>query len=97
MSKERLLKTIISPHISEKATIIAELNNQYIFRVNRTSTKSEIKDAIELIFNTKVDKVCIVNVKSKERTFRGRKGKKKAWKKAYVTLYGDQKLDIVGA
>jgi large subunit ribosomal protein L23 len=97
MSKERLLKTIISPHISEKATIIAELNNQYIFRVNKTSTKSEIKDAVELIFNTRVEKVCIVNVKSKERMFRGRKGKKKAWKKAYVTLHGDQKLDIVGA
>ena len=97
MSKERLLKTLVSPHISEKATIIAEINNQYIFRVSSNATKLEVKDAVEELFNTKVEKVCILNVKPKKKMFRGREGKKKAWKKAYVTLHGDQKLDIVGA
>ena len=97
MSKERLLKTLISPHISEKATVIAEKNNQYVFRVANTATKPQIKDAVELIFNTKVVKVCTTAVKAKKKMFKGREGKRKAWKKAYVTLYGDQKLDIAGA
>lgn len=97
MNQERLLQVILTPHISEKATIAAEKHNEYVFQVVESATKPEIKDAIEFLFETKVKSVRIVNVKSKERMFRGVKGKKKGWKKAYITLQADQKLDIMGA
>ncbi|RDI46975.1 50S ribosomal protein L23 [Aquicella lusitana] len=97
MNQERLLKVILSPHVSEKATVGTEKLNSYVFRVVASATKPEIKDAIEHLFNAKVKSVRIVNVRSKTKIFRGIEGKKKGWKKAYVTLQADQKLDIIGA
>jgi large subunit ribosomal protein L23 len=96
MNQERLLKVILSPHISEKATNIAE-KNEYVFEVIDNATKPEVKDAIELLFNTKVKSVRMMNVRPKKKLFRGVEGKRKGWKKAYVTLQADQKLDIMGA
>lgn len=97
MNQERLLKIILSPHISEKATIAAEKHNEYVFQVIESATKPEVKSAIEFLFNTKVKAVRIVNVRSKQKLFRGLEGRRKGWKKAYVTLQADQKLDIMGA
>src|SRR5690242_11353075 len=97
MKQERLLKIIVSPHISEKATVAVEQHNQYVFQVISDASKPEVKDAVEFLFNTKVKAVRIVNVKGKTRLFRGVEGKRKTWKKAYVTLQADQKLDIMGA
>lgn len=97
MNQERLLKVILSPHISEKATVSADKYNQYIFQVVQSASKPEVKDAIEFLFNTKVKSVRIVNVHPKKKMFRGREGTRKGWKKAYVTLHSDQKLEIVGA
>lgn len=97
MNQERLLKVIMSPHISEKATIGSEKRNEYVFEVASTATKPEVKDAIEQMFNTKVKAVRILNVHAKRKTFRGTIGARKGWKKAYVTLQADQKLDILGA
>lgn len=96
MKQERLLSIIMSPHISEKATMSAE-RNEYVFEVVENATKPEVKDAIEFLFNAKVKAVRIVNVRSKQKMFRGIEGKRKGWKKAYVTLQADQKLDIMGA
>ena len=97
MNQERLLKVILSPHISEKATIAMEKHNEYVFQVVESATKPEIKDAIEFLFNAKVKSVRIVNVRPKKKMFRGVEGTKKGWKKAYITLQADQKLDIMGA
>jgi large subunit ribosomal protein L23 len=97
MSQERLLKVIISPHISEKATTGAEHKNEYVFRVAEFATKSEVKDAVEHLFNTKVKSVNVMKVRTKTKLFRGIKGQRKAWKKAYVTLQADQKLELLGA
>lgn len=97
MNQERFLKIILSPHISEKATIAADKRNEYVFEVGENATKPEIKDAIEFLFNTKVKAVRIVNVRPKKKMFKNIEGKRKGWKKAYVTLYADQKLDIMGA
>lgn len=97
MKQERLLKIIMSPHISEKATVGIEKNNQYVFEVIDNATKPEIKDAVEHLFNAKVKAVRVVNVRPKTKMFRGVEGKRKGWKKAYVTLQADQTLDIVGA
>ncbi len=97
MNQERLLQVIISPHISEKSTVGAEKNNEHVFEVAATATKPEIKDAVEFLFNTKVKTVRIVNVRAKKKMFKNIEGKKKGWKKAYVSLQSDQKLDIMGA
>lgn len=97
MNQERLLKVILSPHISEKATIGTEKNNEYVFQVINCATKPEVKDAVEFIFNTKVKSVRIVNVRAKAKSFRGVQGTRKGWKKAYVTLQADQKLEVAGA
>jgi large subunit ribosomal protein L23 len=97
MNRERLLKVILSPHVSEKSTIGMEKRNEYVFQVIDCATKPEIKDAVEFLFNTKVKSVRVLNVKPKTRLFRGVEGKKKGWKKAYVTLQADQKLDVMGA
>jgi large subunit ribosomal protein L23 len=95
MNQERLLKVILSPHISEKATRITDKNNEYVFEVENTATKPEVRDAIEFLFSTKVKAVRIVNVRAKEKLFRGFKGQRKPWKKAYVTLKAGEKLEMV--
>lgn len=97
MSQEKLLKVILSPYLSEKAAVASDKRNEYVFKVSGCSTKPEVKDAIELLFKTKVKHVRIVNVRPKTKNFRGIEGKKKSWKKAYVTLQSDQKLDMMGA
>lgn len=97
MNQERLLNIILAPHISEKASVGMERRNEYVFEVVESASKPEVKDAIEHLFNTKVKSVRIVNVRAKGKTFRGVAGSRKSWKKAYVTLQSDQKLDIMGA
>lgn len=97
MKQERLLEVILAPHISEKATIAAEKNNEYVFEVAATATKPEVKDAVEQLFGTKVKTVRIVNVPPKLKRFRGFEGYHKAWKKAYVTLQAGEKLEVAGA
>lgn len=96
MNEERLLSIILAPHMSEKATLGAGKKSQYIFEVCRDANKIEVKSAIEHLFATKVDKVRIVNVTSKPRRFGKVMGKKKAWKKAYVTLLEGQQIDFAG-
>lgn len=97
MKQERLLNVILAPHISEKTSRATEKRNEYVFRVIKDATKPEVKDAVEQLFNTKVDSVRMVNVRPKTRQFKQVQGKKKGWRKAYVTLQKDQKLDIMGA
>jgi large subunit ribosomal protein L23 len=94
MNQERLLKVILSPHISEKATRINEKHNTQVFKVAADATKPEIKDAIEFLFNIKVKNVSTVNVRAKEKTFRGRQGFRNKFRKAYVTFQANQKLDL---
>ncbi len=97
MNQERLLKILLRPHVSEKVATGIEKNNSHVFEVLESATKSEISDAVESLFNTKVKSVRIVNVKPKTKVFRGMNGKRKAWKKAYITLQADQKIDLIGA
>ena len=71
MNQERLYKIIESSHISEKAATLTEKQNQYVFRVVSDATKSEIKNAVEFLFNTKVKLVRVLNVRHKQKTFKG--------------------------
>jgi large subunit ribosomal protein L23 len=98
MKNEKLINLIKAPHISEKSTVVAEKNNQVVLKVANEATKQEIKAAVELMFNTKVEKVRVSNVKAKLKTrMRGPAGRRPGWKKAYVTLQEGQDIDFMGA
>jgi len=97
MNQERLLNIILTPYLSEKATIGIEKKNQYVFKIAEFASKADVKDAVEHLFNAKVKDVTVMNVRSKKKSFRGKEGSRKGWKKAYVTLQSEQKLDFIGA
>jgi large subunit ribosomal protein L23 len=97
MNRERLFKVLVAPHISEKATILADKNDQYVFRVAPDATKPEIKTAVETLFDVKVQSVQTVNIKGKtKRTARGM-GKRNDVRKAYVRLEAGQDIDFADA
>jgi large subunit ribosomal protein L23 len=98
MKNEKLINLIKAPHISEKSTVVAEKNNQVVLKVANEATKQDIKAAVEMMFNTKVEKVRVSNVKAKLKTrMRGPAGRRPGWKKAYVTLQEGQDIDFMGA
>jgi large subunit ribosomal protein L23 len=85
LHQERLLTVIRGPHMSEKAHIAAE-NNQVVLKVRTDATKKEVAQAVELLFEVKVDSVQVVNVKGNTKRFQQTKGRRPNWKKAYVKL-----------
>ncbi len=95
MNQERLLNIIFGPHLSEKTANISEQNNQVTFKVAGDATKSEIKQAVESLFNVQVRDVQTLNVKGKsKRTARGKLRSRSDWKKAYVRLEQGQQIDF---
>jgi large subunit ribosomal protein L23 len=97
MNQERLMMILLAPHVSEKSTTVADLNNQVVFKVARDATKPEIKHAVELMFEVKVKTVTVANVKGKRKRFGKIHGRRSDWKKAYVTLEADHEIDFLGA
>ena len=97
MNQERILQVLLAPHISEKSTLVADANGQHVFKVLPTATKTEIKQAVEQLFEVKVAQVRVVNVKGKTKRFGQREGKRSDWRKAYVTLASGQDIDFAGA
>jgi len=95
MNQERLMQVLLAPQISEKATYIAEKHEQIIFRVASDATKPEIKAAVELLFKVEVEGVQVANVKGKVKRFKGATGRRKGWKKAYVSLKPGQEINFV--
>ncbi|AXS78839.1 MAG: ribosomal protein [Proteobacteria bacterium] len=95
MNQERLMQVLLAPQISEKATYVADKHNQVIFRVASDATKPEIKAAVELLFKVEVGAVQVANVKGKVKRFKGAVGRRKGWKKAYVSLKPGQELNFV--
>jgi large subunit ribosomal protein L23 len=98
MDKNRLMKVLLAPQVSEKSTFVGEKNNQYVFRVAADATKPEIKAAVELLFSTKdkkvdVQSVQVLNVKGKEKRFGRFEGRRRNWKKAYVRLAQGQEIN----
>ncbi len=96
MSDERLYKVLLAPRMTEKSTMIGERSNQYVFKVTSDSNKTEIKNAVEKLFEVVVESVRIVNVKGKSKTFKLRTGKRNDWKKAYVRVQEGQVIDFLG-
>ena len=98
MNQERLMRVIIAPVISEKATMVGELRRQVVFEVLPDATKAEIKAAVELLFmeqKVEVATVNVVNVKGKEKRHGRFVGRRKSVKKAYVSLKGDGDINFV--
>ncbi|HBQ44769.1 MAG TPA: 50S ribosomal protein L23 [Thiomicrospira sp.] len=97
MNKERILKVLLAPHVSEKSAIMADASDQYVFRVIPDATKPEVKQAVESLFDVKVQSVNMINLKGKKKVFKGRVGKRNDIRKAIVRLAPGQEIDFVGA
>lgn len=96
-SKERLMGVLVAPHVSEKSARVSETANQIVFRVRGDATKSEIKAAVELMFEVKVQAVQVLNAAGKQKRFAQRLGSRSDYKKAYVRLTEGQTIDFGGA
>ena len=85
---------ILKPMVTEKGMYQSETLNQYTFKVNPLATKTEIKNAVEQLFEVKVAKVATQHRKGKPRRYRFTYGRTKGWKKAIVKLQGDHKIEF---
>ncbi len=94
MNDERVFQILKSPLISEKAAILGDASNQHVFRVATDAKKAEIKAAVEKLFDVKVANVRTINVKGKSKRMGMRKGRRKDWKKAYVSLEQGHEIDL---
>ncbi len=94
MNAARLMQIILAPVVTEKATFVAEKNQQIAFRVVPDATKQEIKAAIELLFKVEVESVQVLNTKGKEKRFGRFIGRRRNERKAYVSLKDGQELDF---
>jgi large subunit ribosomal protein L23 len=95
MNQQRLMQVLLAPQISEKATYVADKYEQVVFRVATDATKPEIKAAVELLFKVEVEAVQVANVKGKVKRFKGAVGRRKGWKKAFVSLKPGQEINFV--
>jgi large subunit ribosomal protein L23 len=87
------MTVLLAPHVTEK-TSQAMQNNQYVFRVRRQATKTDVRKAVELMFDVKVEGVRVVNEPGKARRFGGMRGHTQDIKKAYVSLVAGQTIDL---
>ena len=95
MNQERLMQVLLAPQISEKATYVADKHEQVVFRVATDATKPEIKAAVELLFKVEVEGVQVANVKGKVKRFNGATGRRRGWKKAFVSLKPGHEINFV--
>ncbi len=87
-------QVILRPLVTEKGVFQSEKFNQYSFEVNPQATKTQIKQAVELLFEVEVEKIATQTRKGKSRRYRFRYGRTKDWKKAIVKLKGDHRIDF---
>ena len=85
--------TILSPVITEKATMASQYN-QVAFKVSINSSKPEIKKAVEKIFGVQVIGINTIRVRGKLKRFKGKIGRTSAFKKAIVTLKEGDTIDV---
>lgn len=96
-NEERLLKVLLAPVISEKATMVADKHEQVVFRVMRDATKPEIRAAVEKLFGVQVESVQVVNTKGKQKRFGRFIGRRDHAKKAFVCLKPGQEINFEAA
>ena len=85
------------PVFSEKSTTATEKHNQVVFKVRTDATKAEIRQAVELLFEVKVEGVQVANYRGKLKRFSQTRGRRNNWKKAYVRLAEGSQIDFLGA
>ena len=95
ISKERMYQTILSPLVTEKATLNSE-RGQVTFKVAGDATKPEIKAAVELMFKVQVKSVSVLNAKGKAKRFGRTEGRRRNVRKAYVSLAPGQEINFGG-
>ena len=94
-SEERLMKVLVAPVISEKATMVAEKNEQIVFKVMPDATKPEIKAAVELLFKVEVESVQTLNREGKQKRSGRFNGRRNHTKRAFVCLKPGQEINFV--
>ena len=97
MNQERVFQVLVGPHVSEKAAIVADASNQYVFKVAVDATKAEIKKSVEQLFKVKVSEVNTLRVKGKVKRNKSGFTTKSTWKKAYVRLEQGHDIDFAVA
>jgi len=97
MNQERIFQVLTGPHTSEKAAIVADANNQYVFKVAIDASKAEVKKSVEQLFKVKVSDVNTLRVKGKVKRTKHGFSTKSTWKKAYVRLEQGQDIDFAVA
>ncbi|MCK9609339.1 MAG: 50S ribosomal protein L23 [Methylomonas sp.] len=93
----KLASIISAPIVSEKSAIVADKGNQFVFKVAKNATKLQIKNAVEMMFEVKVESVRVLNVKGKIKRFGRTLGKRSDWKKAYVRLQSGHNIELATA
>ncbi len=94
MSKERLLKILLAPVVSEKSALAADRARQFTFKVTKNATKPEIAQAVAMLFDVEVEDVRTVTVKGKNKRFGAALGRRSDWKKALVRLKEGHDIDF---
>jgi large subunit ribosomal protein L23 len=92
--QEKIFNIIKKPIISEKSTALAEVANRYVFKVDNTATKTEIKNAVEHLFKVKVKAVNTIVMHGKNKRAGRFEYKRSNWKKAIITLVQGQKIEL---
>lgn len=90
---DRPARILQSPHLSEKAVLL-EAKGQYVFRVARRTNKIEVRKAFEEIYGVRAQRVRIINLPRKKRSWRGQTGYQSAWKKAIIQVAPGEKINI---
>lgn len=89
-------QVILRPVVSEKATDLQANENQYVFEVAKAANKIEIRNAVEMVFGVRVSGVRTQVVRGDLKRVGAFTGRKKSWKKAIVTLHGEDSIDLYG-
>jgi large subunit ribosomal protein L23 len=97
MNQEQIMKVLIAPIVSEKSTRLADEYRQFVFKVVTDASKPDVRKAVELMFDVKVEAVQIANVRGKTKRFGQSTGKRPDWKKAFVTLAEGHDINFMGA
>ncbi|MDQ9170949.1 50S ribosomal protein L23 [Oxalobacteraceae bacterium R-40] len=93
-SEERLMKVLLAPVVSEKATFVAEKNEQVVFLVSPDATKPEIRAAVELLFKVQVESVQVVNRQGKHKRAGRFVGRRNHTRRAFVCLKPGQEINF---
>ncbi|MGB6054754.1 MAG: 50S ribosomal protein L23 [Burkholderiaceae bacterium] len=93
-SEERLMKVLLAPVISEKATMLAEKSEQVVFLVTPDATKLEVKAAVELLFKVEVESVQVANRQGKQKRSGRFVGRRNHTRRAFVCLKPGQEINF---